>query len=121
MTQRTPDAVVECESCSLCCRNRHLVLLTPGVDNPRLFRKQRAVHPVSGDPVFALAFQPNGDCAHLIDGKCDVYENRPQVCRTFSCVGDYLETPRAERRRRVKAGTADQAVYDRGRELAGHS
>lgn len=114
---RTPDAAVPCGSCSLCCRGRHLVVLFPeGGDDVAAYKTQQSK--TSGRPVFALAFQENGDCAHLVDGACEVYDNRPHVCRKFSCIKSYLETPRAERRRLVAAGTASADVFARGRELS---
>lgn len=112
-----PDAVVECGPCRLCCKGRHLVVLVPEMgDDASLYKVQSAPGP-RGRPVVALAMQPNGDCAHLVDGECEVYDHRPKVCRAYDCRADYLNTPRAERRRRTKAGFSGAEVYERGRQL----
>jgi len=38
--------------------------------------------------IFTLAQKPNGDCQYLGEDRlCQVYENRPEVCRQFPNVG----------------------------------
>jgi len=32
-----------------------------------------------------LKHQNNGDCTHLVDGRCEVWHNAPAVCRAFTC------------------------------------
>ena len=58
-----PDGLVpgrECGECQLCC-------IVPAIDKPEIQK-------LSGSP-----------CRHCIGGGCDVYETRPEVCRTYYC------------------------------------
>lgn len=107
VTVTTPTAIVDCGSCSACCR-RELVALIDG-DDPRDFPEalkipKEAVSPLL--PTFLGYLIPHGSdgaCIYLKDGRCSVYEKRPQMCRAFSCIG-WVErilatTTRNERRR----------------------
>jgi len=68
-------AVVECGSCTLCCREPQRVELTPDELASRLLRHDGRY----------LRRHPNGSCTHLVDGRCEVYDSRPRACRTFDC------------------------------------
>ncbi len=68
-------AVVECGSCTLCCREPQRVELTPDELASRLLRHDGRY----------LRRQPDGSCTHLVDGRCEVYDSRPRACRTFDC------------------------------------
>jgi len=76
------DAVVPCNGCVECCRNSTLVVLLPMVgDDLSLYQYE------DGDFGPQLKHKPNGDCIHLVDDKCEVYVNRPIMCRQFDCRG----------------------------------
>jgi hypothetical protein len=71
-------STVNCRSCRACCIEY--------VDTPLL--------PVdSGDGLDTeirdgrrfLRKKPNGECVHLQEGGCSVYEHRPSACRVYDC------------------------------------
>ena len=69
------SAVVDCGTCTMCCRELQRVELTAEeLANPALRHDGRY-----------LQRQPDGACTHLVDGRCEVYARRPQACRTFDC------------------------------------
>jgi len=61
----------------MCCREPQRVQLTPA----------ELASPVLRHDGKHLRRQPDGICTHLIDGRCEVYEQRPQSCRAFDCRG----------------------------------
>jgi len=34
---------------------------------------------------YNLRLNIEGNCEHLVNGRCSIYENRPSVCREFIC------------------------------------
>ena len=55
----------ECGSCQVCC-------IAPSIDNPDIQK-------MAGSP-----------CRHSLQGGCSIYEDRPEVCRTFFAAGGGL-------------------------------
>ena len=115
-------ATVACGSCVECCK-RTAVILMP--DDAALLWAQAEWHPVAHPfadlprtPV--LKHKPNGDCVFLGPEGCTVYGDRPKMCRVFSCV-EYVKRigenmPRPARRRAIKTGDIDKAVWKAGQE-----
>ncbi len=78
-----PHSTVECGNCTKCCE-----LLSP-ILTPEEF--------VSGKYVYTLLQSDNPDlpyiaipkldtgCFYFKDGKCSIYETRPNACRQFDC------------------------------------
>ena len=71
-------ADVPCGSCSQCCRAGYRIDVLPHEVHPRM-RTRRA------GGRLALDLAPDGACVHLVNGKCEIYANRPNACRTFDC------------------------------------
>lgn len=66
---------VPCGECTACCREVGRIELTPEEIASGRYRQRDG----------ALVHVDGGACAHLVAGKCDVYANRPAVCRMFDC------------------------------------
>jgi hypothetical protein len=49
---------IDCGDCCLCCK---------GLDRFKGFN-------------FPYEILPNGDCSKLVNGKCSVYDERPEIC-----------------------------------------
>lgn len=118
---RLPDAKVACGACTLCCRGEPIELMPEAGDDPARYGTEMMPSRVYRRLAHFLP-QQDGHCLYLVDDKCSIYEKRPALCRIYSCVEDYRVTPRAERKRRLKAGLSNPAILARGRELheAGH-
>ena len=71
---------LKCGNCSTCCQWGDDKSLRPVLDNNEL--KLASVY---HEGQFVLASNSKGDCIYLIKGKCSVYEDRPEQCRTFDC------------------------------------
>ncbi len=69
------SAVVDCGTCTMCCREPQRIELTP----------DELASPVLRHDGKHLLRQPDGACTHLVDGLCEVYARRPRSCRTFDC------------------------------------
>jgi Fe-S-cluster containining protein len=119
-----PIAKVDCGACRACCRNNLIMLIPEEGDDPARYDCEviaipHGPWPGAGASGYVLKHKPNGDCIHLDPEKgCTVYPHHPAVCRVFDCVAQYLMHPRAERRRRVKAGIYDPEILRAGRERA---
>lgn len=68
---------LECGSCTQCCRG-------PGRGELRV---KPSPHYATRDNMgeHFLLNKPNGDCVHVTDQGCGVYENRPDVCKQYDC------------------------------------
>lgn len=105
------DELVNCGSCSACCR-RELVALVDG-DNLADYPDARQLASLDASiglkqvlPTATGWVIPHGNdgaCIYLKEDKCSIYEKRPKMCRVFSCVKWVQRiketTTRAERRR----------------------
>ena len=67
--------VPECRDCGACCRAFAMILVLPTDPTPHELR--------DGDMMAYIGEEPTGHCAALVNGRCGVYEARPQTCRTF--------------------------------------
>lgn len=119
MTQLRPmTATVDCGTCTACCHQ--VVFLMPS-DDASLYEVEKidAPNPISGAPVTLMLPFFDGHCGYLIDGKCSIYEKRPEVCRAFDCAGwvrlTMSRTTRTERRREM-GKTIDPEMWKAGRE-----
>lgn len=87
---------VACAGCTVCCRDQ-LVLLMPD-DEPRLASLEFFEIDFKGEAYRSLKHKPDGTCIHLgVDG-CSVYENRPEVYRSYDCRMQFLIMSRNQRR-----------------------
>jgi hypothetical protein len=69
------SAVVDCGTCTMCCRElQHIELTSVELASPVLRHDGKY-----------LLRQSDRSCTHLIDGHCEVYDQRPRSCRTFDC------------------------------------
>lgn len=106
------EAHVDCGACRLCCHHQR-VLVTPG-DPEELYDTESVL-----DGKFKLLRQrPDGSCIHLGPGGCEVYENRPAICRAFDCGGWFRSWTRDERRQMSRQDPTVKALLERGREIS---
>lgn len=110
----TASSSVPCGTCTLCCHGK--VFLSADEDAAHLNVVVDAR--MDGKRLRRLVTKADGECGHLQDGRCTVYEHRPRICRTFDC-RDHYHLPAAERRRReaILTSPRDRAIIARGREL----
>jgi hypothetical protein len=77
---RRSDMRTPCAGCSACCRD-------PAVEID-LRVGEEAQYPEaipSAGGGWQLPRKPNGECVHLLDGHCSIYDRRPQSCHGFDC------------------------------------
>lgn len=111
-------SLVPCGQCTLCCHGEVVVLHPEAGDDPSLFRTEPFKDPTqAGRLTQRLLLAENGDCTHLIEGKCEVYDHRPAMCRAFDCRAFYRSRDRAARRRMERQSPATGEILRRGREL----
>ncbi len=110
-------ANVPCNGCKLCCQHDLIVLHPENGDVVADYAgdTERRINPLTGVLVHALKRKPNGNCVYLGPDGCTIHDRAPVVCREFDCRLMYLCIPRAERRRLVRQGLMEQAVFDAGR------
>jgi Fe-S-cluster containining protein len=108
---------VPCAGCFSCCEQDIIILHPESGDDPALYETVKTVNPLTGKPALMLHRNVDGSCAHLDReaGRCDIYERRPAVCRSFDCRLMFVKFGAAAVRRGIAAGTMSQAVMDAGR------
>ena len=109
-----PRSNVPCGSCSLCCRADVIMLMPEEGDDVASY--EHNITTLAGTSRAVVKKGDDGNCIYLKSGRCSIWDRAPAICRVFDCRGWYLSKTRPERRRLVKQGIADQAVFDAGRE-----
>ena len=69
----------------------------------------------TGNVVFLLATEANGQCVYLGASGCTIYNRRPLLCRSFDCRKHYLILPRQDRDNLVRLGLSSRSVFNAGR------
>jgi hypothetical protein len=83
------------------------------------YRHRAITDGATGNPLFLLATEPNGQCVYLGPAGCTIYERRPLLCRSFDCRKHYLILPRQDRDNLVRLGFSSRAVFNAGRARLG--
>lgn len=107
MSEAPATRIVNCDGCTMCCRGE-MIALDPARDDFRQYVTVIAKHPLTGLPARFIP-QVDGACHYLGDGGCTIWEKRPIICRVFFSAEAFKNTPRAERRRRVRSGLRRRA------------
>jgi len=111
---------VPCNACTECCRSNQGLFLHPGRgDDVESYRHRVLTEQATGNPVFLLATEANGQCVYLGASGCTIYERRPLLCRSFDCRKHYLILPRQDRDNLVRLGLSSRAVFNAGRARLG--
>lgn len=92
------DAVVPCGSCTACCRSQLVAVMPEDAPNANHYRTRSLGKMESGDDVLVLVVEADGNCTHLVGGKCEVYDVRPIICRTYDCREQFRKMTRNQRR-----------------------
>jgi hypothetical protein len=86
-----PIENVPCRSCTLCCEKLSPYLspdeVASGLYPLSLIQPtddQRSMNSEIG-PIVTVYRKKSGGCGMFIDGKCSIYDYRPNSCRQFDC------------------------------------
>jgi hypothetical protein len=80
-------ANVPCGECIACCTSSYFIHIGPGESRTLSRIPKELLFPAPGLPKghVLLGYDENGCCPMLVDGKCSIYEHRPQTCRGYDC------------------------------------
>jgi hypothetical protein len=109
-------ASVPCNGRRLCCINDAIILHPEHGDDPALYQTVPVTHPLNGRPALMLDHKPNGECVYLGPTGCLIHDRAPVICREYDCRRQYLQIPRAERRRLVRSGLMSADKFNAGRD-----
>ena len=87
---------VPCNGCRTCCRDQAIVLVDEDMPNLAVFDFH--LLPGDGPMIRILNLRPDGNCVHLGESGCTIYEQRPMVCREYDCRKQFSIMSRNERR-----------------------
>jgi Fe-S-cluster containining protein len=81
------DSDVPCDGCTACCTSSQFVHIGPGETDTLAHIPSGLLFPAPRLPRgnVLLGYDENGHCPMLVDGRCSIYEHRPQTCRTYDC------------------------------------
>ncbi len=78
---------VACGDCIGCCSSSYFIHIKP--EETKVFEQMRKVVLVTapGRPKGhkLMGYDKKGFCPMLVNGKCSIYEHRPQTCRNYDC------------------------------------
>jgi Fe-S-cluster containining protein len=77
---------IKCVDCSRCCENIFLPFLADG--DEKRWIEYHGLKVIENE--MGAFIKINNKCSQLKDGKCSIYEDRPDVCRKYDC-GDNKE------------------------------
>jgi Fe-S-cluster containining protein len=107
---------VPCGGCTECCKTNQGLFLHPELGDPvESYRHRSVINELTGNPVFLLATEANGQCVYLGTSGCTIYDRRPILCRSFDCRKHYLILPKQDRDRLVQLQLSSRAVFNAGR------
>lgn len=80
-------ADVPCGACSGCCQASLFIHIAPHETETlaRIPKRLRFSAPGLPRGHVLLGYDERGRCPMLVDGRCSIYEHRPQTCRDFDC------------------------------------
>src|SRR6516162_2463604 len=102
----------------LCCRTQ-LVMLFANYDDIDSYDHVILQTAQGAIPVLRRK-KPSGECVYLGEHGCTIHDRAPRMCREYDCRIVYqkdMKRPRAARRRMLKEGSIDRALFERGRKL----
>ena len=78
---------VPCAGCTACCTSYQFIHIAPDETDTLSRIPEELLFPAPGLPRghVVLGYDDRGHCPMLVDGKCSIYEHRPQTCRTYDC------------------------------------
>ena len=81
------DSDVGCGTCSACCTSSQFVHIDPTETNALAVIPPELLFPAPGMAAghLLLGYDERGHCPMLVGGRCSIYVNRPQACRTYDC------------------------------------
>lgn len=81
------SANVPCGKCVACCTSSKFVHIRPSDKKALNIIPKELLFPAPGLPkgYFLLGYDENGYCPMFKDGKCSIYESRPETCRQYDC------------------------------------
>jgi Fe-S-cluster containining protein len=77
---------VACGDCVGCCTSSYFIKVRP--HETRALERIGANHlepDTLPDGSRLMGFAPNGHCHMFVDGRCSIYSDRPETCRTYDC------------------------------------
>lgn len=72
--------MVTCGKCNECCKGWNYEITV----RPKLTKKE-IKSKLYKHRYGKLDIGPDGNCFHMVDDKCTIYEDRPQICKDFDC------------------------------------
>lgn len=80
-------ADVPCGDCTGCCEGSYFIHIAPGETDALRAIPPALLFPAPGLPPGhkVMGFDQRGRCPMLEDGRCSIYAQRPQTCRTYDC------------------------------------
>lgn len=81
------DAAVPCGSCTACCTSSQFVTIGPDETDTLAHIPRPLLFPAPRMPrgFLVLGYDERGWCPMLDDGRCSIYEHRPNACRQYDC------------------------------------
>lgn len=107
-------ANVPCNGCKACCGMDAVILREDYGDVLDNYVYEKKVIPGWG--LVPVLPKVDRHCYYLGPDGCTIHDHAPAMCRVFDCRKFYQRFTRPERRRMVREGLADQAVFDAGRQ-----
>jgi Fe-S-cluster containining protein len=100
-------ADVPCGDCIACCTSSYFIHIGSGESRALGRIPKELLFPAPGLPKgnVLMGYDEQGRCPMLVDGKCSIYEDRPQTCRDYDC--------RVFTAAGIKAGESDKELIDR--------
>ncbi len=103
------EQTVPCNGCRICCQKSLILILPEHGDDPLQYKTKTL------NGVTVLEHRENGDCIYLTDDGCGIHGRAPIICRVYSCVDQYRNMTRAERKKAIKDKLLSKDVVDAAR------
>jgi Fe-S-cluster containining protein len=81
------ESDVPCGTCTACCTSSQFVHVAPDESDTLAHIPRDLLFRAPGLPKghLLMGYDEHGHCPMLTDGRCSIYDHRPQTCRTYDC------------------------------------
>jgi Fe-S-cluster containining protein len=77
---------IKCSSCGKCCSNIFIPFLAN--EDEKRWIEYHSMEVIENE--IGTFIKINNPCSKLKDNKCSIYEDRPKVCRGYTCNNNFI-------------------------------
>lgn len=113
---------IGCNGCTACCHDNLIALFPEDGDDVEKYGDAVETHgnPINGEMAHFIKHRDDGACWFLGETGCEIYDDRPAVCRVFDCRPVYraykAECSPVQIKQALRRGILGRGVFKAGKD-----